>query len=129
MPREILQPEGVFDPRPRYAHVAKSGRHVYVAGQLARDADGHIVGKGDIEKQARQVLDNIVRCLEAVGATLDDVVKLNVYSTDLDSHLPTIAKVRQEYFTTGAVPSTTVQVPRLSDPDFLLEIEAIAMVD
>ena len=129
MPVEILQPEGVFDPRPRYAQVAKSGRHVYVAGQLARDADGNIVGKGDIEKQARQVLDNIVLCLEAAGATLDHVVKLNVYSTGLASHVATIAKVRQEYFTTSAVPSTTVQVPRLLDPVFLLEIEAIAIVD
>lgn len=129
MPRELLQPEGVWDPRPRFAHVARNGRHVYVAGQTAMDASGNLVGKGDVEAQTRQVFENIRRCLEASGATFAHVVKINVYSTDLANHVGVIAKVRREYFTTGAVPSTTVQIPRLVHPDCLVEIEAIAILD
>ena len=93
------------------------------------DADGSVVGKGDIEAQTRQVLENIKKCLAAAGATFDQVVKINVYSTNLDAHLGVIAKLRQEYFTKGPVASTTVQVSRLVHPDWLVEIEAIAVLD
>ncbi len=129
MPREIIQPKGIPDPRPRFAQVVKHGKLIYVAGQTAVDANGNVVGKGDIEAQTRQVLENIKKCLAAAGATFDQVVKINVYSTNLDAHLGVIAKLRQEYFTKGPVASTTVQVSRLVHPDWLLEIEAIAVLD
>ncbi len=129
MPREIIQPRGVADPRPRFAQVVKHGKTVYVSGQTPVDADGNLVGKGNIEAQARQVLENITKCLEAAGGTFDDVVKINVYSTDLDAHLPVIAKLRQEFFSKGPVASTTVQVSRLVHPDWLIEIEAVAVLD
>lgn len=129
MPREILQPEGVWDPRPRFAHVARNGKHVYVAGQTAMDASGNLVGKGDVEAQTRQVFENIRKCLEASGATFAHVVKINVYSTDVANHVGVIGKVRREYFTTEPVPSTTVQIPRLVHPDCLVEIEAFAILN
>lgn len=129
MPREIIQPKGMFDPRPRFAQVVKHGKLIYVAGQTSVDAEGKLVGKGDIEAQTRQVLENIKKCLAAAGATFDQIVKINVYSTNLDAHLATIAKLRQEYFTKGPVASTTVQVSRLVQPDWLVEIEAIAVLD
>ncbi len=129
MPREIIQPKGIPDPRPRFAQVVKHGKLIFVAGQTAVDANGNVVGKGDIEAQTRQVLENIKKCLAAAGATFDQVVKINVYSTNLDAHLGVIAKLRQEYFTKGPVASTTVQVSRLVHPDWLLEIEAIAVLD
>ncbi len=129
MPREIIQPKGIPDPRPRFAQVVKHGKLIYVAGQTAVDADGNLVGKGDIEAQTRQVLENIKKCLAAAGATFDQVVKINVYSTNLDAHLGVIARLRQEYFTKGPAASTTVQVSRLVHPDWLLEIEAIAVLD
>ena len=129
MPREIIQPKGVADPRPRFAQVVKHGKLIYVAGQTSVDANGNLVGKGNIEAQTRQVLQNIQKCLEAAGATFDQVVKINVYSTDLDAHLGVIAKLRQEYFSSGPVASTTVQVARLVHPDWLVEIEAIAVLD
>jgi enamine deaminase RidA (YjgF/YER057c/UK114 family) len=93
------------------------------------DASGNLVGKGDIDAQTRQVFENIRRCLEASGATFDHVVKINVYSTDVANHAGAIRKVRREYFTTEAVPSTTVQIPCLVHPDCLVEIEAIAILD
>jgi 2-iminobutanoate/2-iminopropanoate deaminase len=129
MPREVIQPEGVLDPRPRFAQVTKIGNQVYVAGQTPMDADGNVVGKGDIEAQTRQVFHNLEKCLKSAGATFDQVVKLGCYSTDLDAHLPTIAKIRQEYFPKEPVASTTVQISRLVHPDWLVEIEVIAVLD
>ncbi len=129
MPREIIQPEGQWDPSPHFAHVAKHGKHVYVAGQTATDPDGNRVGKGDIEAQSRQVFENIRRCLESAGATFDDVVKLNIYSTDIGAHQPTVSKIRQGYFPKENVPSTFVEIARLRVPELLLEIEAIAILD
>ena len=129
MAREIIQPKGVPDPRPRFAQVVKHDKLIYVAGQTSVDANGKLVGKGDIEAQTRQVFQNIKHCLEAAGATFDQVVKINVYSTDLDAHMGVIARLRQEYFSKGPVASTTVQVSRLVDPDWLVEIEAIAVLD
>ena len=129
MPREIMQPEGLWDPRPRFAQVAKIGNQIYIAGQTAVDEKGNVVGKGDIEAQARQIFRNLQKCLKAAGAGFDEVVKLNIYSTDLDAHLPTITKIRREYFPGEPVASTTVQVSRLVHPDWLLEIEAVAVLE
>ncbi len=129
MPREILQPKGLLDPRPRYSQVSRFGKEVYLAGQLARDAQGNLVGTGDILAQTRQVFENIKKCLEAVGASFDNVVKINVYLTDIDKQLAAVGKVRQEYFVSEPVPSTTVGVSRLADPDALVEIEAIVILE
>jgi len=129
MPREIIQPEGVWDPRPRFAQVVRIGNQVYIAGQTAVDEKGNVVGKGDIEAQTRQIFRNLQKCLNAAGAGFDQVVKLNIYSTDLDAQLPALAKIRREYFPKEPAASTTVQVPRLVHPDWLLEIEAIAVLE
>ncbi len=129
MPREIIQPDGIWDPRPRFAQVAKIGNQIYLAGQTSVDADGNVVGKGDIDAQARQVFENLKKCLESAGATFNHVVKLNIYSTDVDAQIAAVSKVRVEYLPNEPVPSTYVQVPRLVHPDWLLEIEAIAVLD
>jgi enamine deaminase RidA (YjgF/YER057c/UK114 family) len=129
MPREVIQPEGYWDPRPRFAHVVRIGNQIYIAGQTSVDDDGSVVGRGDIEAQVRQVFKNIQKCLEAAGATFDHVVKLNVYSTDLDAHIEAISKVRREYFPKEPVASTTVQIQRLVNPDWLVEVEAVAVLD
>ena len=128
MPREIIQPKGLWDPRPRFAQVVRAGNQVHVAGQTSVDGDGNLVGKGDIEVQARQVFQNLRRCLEAAGTDCDHVVKLNIYSTDLDAHREVIAGLRREYFR-EPVASTTVQVSRLVHPDWLVEVEAVAVLD
>ena len=99
-----------------------------MAGQTPVDANGNVVGKGSIEAQAQQVFENIKKCLASSGATFDNVMKINIYSTDIDNHIAPVSKVRSEYLT-EVVPSTYVEVPRLVDPDWLLEIEAIAMLD
>jgi len=128
MTRTLVQPAGLWDPRPIFAQVVQTGKQVYIAGQTSVDEQGNLVGKREIEVQARKIFQNLQKCLESVGADFHHVVKLNIYSTDLDAHRETIRKHRSEYFR-EPVASTTVQVSRLVDPDWLLEIEAIAVLD
>jgi enamine deaminase RidA (YjgF/YER057c/UK114 family) len=125
-----LQPEclplRVVDGHTLYSHVVvtEPGRQVFVAGQLARDAQGGLIGKGDMRAQIRQVGENIKTALAAVGATLDDVVKTTTYVTDIEEFFKHV-DVRMDYFR-GMPTSTTVQVSRLAHPDFLVEIEVVA---
>jgi enamine deaminase RidA (YjgF/YER057c/UK114 family) len=128
MTRSIIQPKGLWDPRPRFAQVVQAGKQIYIAGQTSVDEQGNIVGKGDIEVQARHIFQNLRTCLESVGAGFHHVVKLNIYSTDLNAHREVISKIRSEVFE-EPVATTTVQVSRLVHPDWLLEIEAIAILD
>lgn len=121
--REVIQPEGIWDPRPRYAQVLRSGEQAWISGQVSVDEKGNTVGEGDIEAQTRQVFHNIGKALEALGAGFDDIVKLHVYSTDIDAHYGAIAAFRAEHFS-APVPSTTLQVSRLVRPEWLLEIDA-----
>ncbi|GAA3050892.1 RidA family protein [Streptomyces olivoverticillatus] len=92
----IPAPEGVA-PGAGYTHVVMgTGRLVALSGQVALDADGKVVGAGDPAAQARQVFDNVRRCLAAAGATFDDVVKLTYYVTDI-AHLPAVRAARDEH--------------------------------
>ena len=110
-----------------YSHAAKVGGLVFVAGQIAQDVEGALVGRGDIEAQAVQVFDNLKAVLASAGATLDDVVKLTTYTTSL-AYRPKIAEVRAKYFKTYFPPNTFVVVASLATPEYLLEIEAVAAV-
>ena len=112
-----------------YSHVVTGpGQWVAIAGQVALDADGKFVGVGDPEAQARQVFANLDACLKAAGATFADVVKLNLYVTDI-AYLPAIRTARDQYVdTTNPPASTAVQVVALFSPDALLEIEAYALI-
>ncbi len=103
-------------------------RLICISGQLAWDAQGNCVGKGDMRAQMRQVCENIKEVLAAAGAGLEDIVKTNTYVTDMDAFFKCI-DVRMEYFGPGWPTSTTVEVRRLAHPDMLVEIEAMAAVD
>lgn len=111
-----------------YSHVvAASGRIVAVAGQVALDAEGALVGAGDLRAQAVQVFENLGRALAAVGASFADVVKLTVYCTDI-AVLPLVREIRDRYIDTARAPaSTAVQVVALFRPEFLLEVDALAV--
>jgi 2-iminobutanoate/2-iminopropanoate deaminase len=108
--------------------VTGSGRMIFVAGQVARDAAGNNVGKGDMRAQIAQVGDNIKDALEAVGASLNDIVRTTTYVTDIDEYFKH-ADVRLRYFASAIPTSTTVEVRRLASPDNLVEIEAFAITD
>lgn len=115
-------------PTPGYSQVVKvtGGQTIYVAGQVALNASGTLVGRGDFRTQAQQVFENIKTALAAVGADFSHVVKLNMYVVDR-SQLPLLREVRDLYVNTQAPPaSTLVEVRGLAQEEFLLEIEAIA---
>jgi len=108
-----------------YSHAAKAGHLMFVAGQVAQDVNGNLVGKGDIEAQAVQIFENLKAVLASGGATLDDVVKLTTYTTSV-AYRAKIAEVRARYYGTYFPPNTFVVVASLATPEYLLEIEAVA---
>lgn len=111
-----------------YSHAVVAGGTVYVAGQVATDADGNLVGEGDFTAQARQVYRNLDAVLRAAGTALDRVLKLTVFLTDIEN-VAVAARVRAEFMSAHAYPaSTVVQVTCLPDPRWLIEVEAIAYV-
>ena len=103
-----------------------AGNMVFVSGQVSRNSQGEIVGVGDIEAQTRQVLENVKAVLAEGGATLDDVVKVTVFVTDVGDYAA-IHKVRGEYFKSDYPASTMVEVKALVNSDLKIEIEAIAV--
>lgn len=112
-----------------YTHVveASGARTFYIAGQVALDDSGNIVGEGDMGAQARQVFENLHTALRAVGASFKDVVKLTYFIVDM-SQMQTVREARDQYIQPEYLPaSTAVEVRRLAREEFLLEIEAVAV--
>jgi 2-iminobutanoate/2-iminopropanoate deaminase len=113
-----------------YTHVVEVAgpvKTVYIAGQIAFDKDGTIIGPGDMKAQAEQVFKNLEAALAAAGAKFSDVVKMNTYVTDMEK-APAVREVRARYFGESTPASTLVQVVRLARPELMLEIEVIAAV-
>ena len=104
-----------------------AGNMVFVSGQVARNMHGELVGKGDIKAQTRQALENVKDVLETAGATMDDVVKVTVFVTNVVEHYTEIHEARAEYWKSDYPASTMVEVRSLVSPDMLIEIEAIAV--
>ena len=129
--RSVIQrsnPPGLSTPT-GYSHIvsATGGRTIYISGQVAFDAKGQLVGKGDLAAQTRQVFANLDTALKAAGATFNDVVKTNYYMLDA-SQVQVVREIRSKYFSQDLPASTLVEVRRLADAGFLIEIEVIAVV-
>lgn len=125
-----LNPPGLSRPT-GYTHVVVSadGRRVYIAGQVAVDSTGQVVGVGDFRAQTEQVFANLRVALASAGASFADVAKTTILITDL-RHLPVLREVRARYLDPARLPASTLfQVPALARPEFLLEIEAVAELD
>jgi 2-iminobutanoate/2-iminopropanoate deaminase len=122
----VIQPSIVHE-TVGYSHAVRLGNVLFVSGQVAKDRDGDLIGRGDVRAQTRQVLQNLRDVLEASGSALESVAKITIFTTSLE-HRATIGEVREEFF--GAVghrpASTFVVVSSLADPNFLVEIEAVA---
>lgn len=131
MEKKFINPPTLATPR-GYTHVVTTtgGKMVFIAGQVAWDVKGEIVGKGDLRAQATQAYANLQAALAAVGATTADVVKMNTYVVSFKSaDLPVIREVRSQFFPQENLPaSTLVGVQALALDGLLMEIEAIAMV-
>ena len=129
MPRgERTNPPGVHTPQANYSHVTRVGNTLYISGQLGLDADGNLVGQGDAAAQAEQCYKNIQAIVRHFGGTMDDVVKITQYITDL-AYRPLVARPRDTYLGTPGPASTLVVVKGLAAPDYLVEIEALAILD
>jgi 2-iminobutanoate/2-iminopropanoate deaminase len=102
--------------------------HIYLAGQIARNADGTIVGKGDMRAQIRKVCENIGKGLAYVGATFDDVVRATTYVTDIEEYYR-CSDERFSFFKNNRPASTLIQVSRLGHPDYIVEIECEAIIE
>ena len=126
-----LNPTTLAKP-PGYTHVVEvtgPGRTVYIAGQLGLDFDNNLAGEpGDFRTQCAQAFENLGLALASVGATFNDVVKINNYLTDI-AHIGIFREVRDTFVNTKAPPaSTTIAIPALARPGALFEIEAVAVL-
>lgn len=128
-----IQPQGLpirrINGHILYSHViaVTGGRTIYISGQLSRDEAGTIVGVGDMRAQIEQVAANLSKCLQAAGASFANLVKTTTYVTDIDLFFQ-YADVRARIFGLSPSTSTTVEVRRLSHPDFMVEIDAVAVI-
>ena len=126
-----FNPANVWQPGARafsQGTIAGEGVMLHVSGQVAWDADGNVIGVGDVEAQTVQVFENIKTIIETVGGTLEDIVALTLYFLDRD-HLPAIQQVRRRYLKVpGAPTSTAIQVSGLVDPQLLVEITPVALI-
>ena len=126
-PKTLIPPAG-------YSHIAKVNRGtiVYLAGQVASDASGKLIGEGNFEAQAEQVFGNLKIAIEAAGGTMADIVKLNIYlvATVDQAEVPKLRAIRNRFVDVEKPPaSTLVVVSRLAQPGWLIEIEAVAALD
>lgn len=127
---EHINPPALYK-TPNYSHAVAvtGGRTIYVSGEVAQDKNGNLVGAGDFRAQATQALENVRLALEAAGGSVKDIIKITTFMTNMDD-LTTYREVRRQFFKDmPAMPaSTTVQVSRLFQPGYLLEVEVVAVV-
>ena len=127
---QVIQPDTVHDTTAfAYSHAVRMGDLIFVAGEVPRDRNGDLVGKGDVRAQTEQVFENLKAVLESAGSGLDKVGKVTVLTTSL-AYRPIIHEIRSRVFQeVGHLPASTLAVvTSLADPDWLVEIEAVAMV-
>jgi len=129
MKKTRIQPANVYQAT-TYAHGIRvqGGDIVFISGQVSKDVNNVVVGKGDIGQQAEQVFQNVKAVMESAGGTLQDIVKLTIFTTNLGFYRPGITSVRDKYFAENPPATTFVVVTSLSDPSLLLEVEAIGVV-
>jgi enamine deaminase RidA (YjgF/YER057c/UK114 family) len=128
---QTQNPSGLSTPR-GYSHVAvgTGKRLVFIAGQVALDTSGTLVGAGDVGAQARQAFHNLLVAVKSVGGTVRDIARITWYVVNYSPALrPALVAARSEAFGDHAPASTLVGVQALADPGFLVEVEAIVVLD
>jgi enamine deaminase RidA (YjgF/YER057c/UK114 family) len=129
----IFNPEALAKPTAGYSQVAKvrSGKIVFIAGQVAQDRHGSLVGKNDFKAQVQQVFLNLQAAVEAAGGDFKSVVKLNYYCAESvdPAEIQAVREIRDKYVNTANPPTSTfVVVKRLVRPEWLIEVDAVAVV-
>ncbi|WP_425392142.1 RidA family protein [Ekhidna sp.] len=133
MKKECLNPDSLVDTRDfgfSQIVVARPGKFVFLSGQVAWDEDGNIVGKNDLESQTRQSIKNLQTAIEAAGGTLENVTMLRIYIVNYqEKESPIISNILKEYFGTENPPASTwLNVQGLANKEFMIEIEAQAVI-
>lgn len=134
MPKEYVNPQGLFPSLPHgfsQIVVASGSRTAYISGQTAWDTQKRIVGGASLPGQARQALRNVQAAVEAVGGDLSDIVALRIYIVNYQpASAEAVGSALREFFSSGNPPASTwIGVQALAVPDFLIEIEAVAVLD
>ncbi len=130
MPKQQIVSTKLRAPSGHFSHATVTearGRLVFISGMTARRADGSIAGVGDIEAQTSQVCENIKAAVEEAGGGMDDICRVDVFVRNME-HFDLIHKVRRDYFKPPAPASTMVEVCKMTSPDYLIEINAIAVI-
>jgi enamine deaminase RidA (YjgF/YER057c/UK114 family) len=133
-PFRIYNPGTLAKPTVGYSQVAEvtGGKIVYIAGQVALDKSGNLVGKDDFRAQTQQVFENLKAAVESAGGDASNIIKLNIYVAEAvdAAQVPVIREIRDKFVNTANPPtSTLVVVKRLVRPEWLIEIDAVAVVD
>jgi reactive intermediate/imine deaminase len=121
---KVSAPSGHFS---QAITIKASGTLVFLSGMTARKPDGSVAGIGDVEEQTRQVCENLKAAVEAAGGSLDDICRVDVYIRNME-HFDRIHKIRRQYFSAPPPASTMVEVTKFTSPDYLIEINAIAVL-
>ena len=127
MAKQFIQPPGMYVTR-GFSPAVRAGNTIYFSGQVAWDEEGKILGKGDMKAQIAQAFSNMEKMLEAAGASLSDIVKLNLYTPSWVLMERDGAEIYQ-HIVKPFPAMTGVEVSRLADPDMLIEIDGVAVVD
>jgi 2-iminobutanoate/2-iminopropanoate deaminase len=130
MPKQEIVSSSLAEPNGHFAQatiVEASGRLLFISGMTARNVEGGITGVGDITAQTHQVCQNLKAAVEAAGGTLDDIVRVDVYVRNMED-FDAIHAVRRQYFTGTPPASTMVEVSKFVKKDYLIEINAIAVL-
>jgi reactive intermediate/imine deaminase len=127
MVKEVVTSNEVVEGMGPFSQCTRAGNMLFISGQVAWDRDGNLLSIGDAGGQARQAFRNMGELLQAAGGTLDDIVKLTFYLTNMDDW-EAVRKVREQCFNPPYPAATSVEVSSLRYPEFLLEVDAIAVV-
>ena len=123
-PKELAPPPGG-----RYSHVVRWGNLVWIAGQTSRGPDGKVIGLDNATAQARQTYENLRTAIESVGGTFANIVKVTIFITS-EAYLPAARAVQNECWGDAPTPASSMVIVRaLAQPEYLIEIEAFAVLD
>ena len=124
---ERINPPGSTQPG-HYTHLVRAGNTLYISGQVSSDGEGRLVGRGDMRAQVRQVFENLKGVLASQGASFDHLVKMTIYTVSIEDFRKA-GDVREEYTGGRAPASTLVEIIRLASPEYLVEIEGVAVLE
>lgn len=126
--KKVIAPNNLHRPF-GYAHAIQIDKTLYISGQIPLDMAMNVVGKNDMAAQTEQVYANLRKVLEDAGGTMRNIVMLNIYCTDIESFDKQTRGLRKKYFGDYYPAITAVEVKRLYRPDFMIEVEAVAVLD